>query len=121
MSKELRAVVGVVVLGGRALGVAMEMMVRRRDRLGLERCRVDAKDVRFLMVEPHDRVTSFHARPQSKPRANCLDLEPRRETPLRRCARARLAQDLRLTAPFAFKNHSNSERAARRSDMLAAP
>ena len=57
------------VLGSRALGVPMKVMLRRGDRFSLELFRVDAKDARFLMIEPHDGLMSLHGRLESKARA----------------------------------------------------
>jgi len=68
--KKLSAIAGVLMLGGGTFRVAMQMVLRRRDRLGLKFFCVDAEDARLLMVEPHDGLMSLHGQPLSKLCAN---------------------------------------------------
>jgi len=68
-SKEVSCVARVRMLGGRVLGVPMKVMLRRSDGLCLKLFCVDAKDARFLMIEPHDGLMSLHGGLESKARA----------------------------------------------------
>jgi hypothetical protein len=66
MPEEVGAVARVLVLGGWAFWVPVDMMFGRGDLLGLKLFCIDAENARFLMVQPNDGVVSVHALLESK-------------------------------------------------------
>ncbi|HVY31063.1 MAG TPA: hypothetical protein VHB79_31120 [Polyangiaceae bacterium] len=63
--EEMRVVARALTVGAGAFGVSMKVVFGGDDGLGLQLLCVDAKDARFMVIEPNDRMTSVHARPRA--------------------------------------------------------